>query len=225
MCKTTKINPADIKTMKNLNDLIDQMFKDLEQNPTDYELRETHEFTMILPENYWDEGSYNKWIRVGWALKNTSQKLLPTWLKFSSQSKAFEWNSIAELINLWEGFDYDNPDGLTCRSIMYWAKNDNNKEYNRIRLETIGFYIELTVTHATEWDFANVLYQMYKDEFICVSIKNNIWYEYINHRWYEIDSGNTLRLRISKRMHDIYMKKTVDATNALQKIDPDRRLL
>ena len=49
-------------------------------------------------------------------------------------------------------------------------------------------------------------YQMCKDEFICVSIKNNVWYEYIKHRWYEIDSGNTLRLIISKRMHDMYMK-------------------
>ena len=60
---------------------------------------------------------------------------------------------------------------------------------------------------------------MCKDEFVCVSIKNNIWYEYINHRWYEIDSGNTLRLIISKRMHDMYMKKTTDAVNALQQMD------
>ena len=40
---------------------------------------------------------------------------------------------------------------------------------------------------------------MCKDEFVCVSIKNNIWYEYRKHRWYEIDSGNTLRLIISKK--------------------------
>ena len=37
----------------------------------------------------------------------------------------------------------------------------------------------------------DVLHQMSKDEFVCVSIKNNIWYQYIKHRWYEIDSGNT----------------------------------
>ena len=35
----------------------------------------------------------------------------------------------------------------------------------------------------------------------------------VNHRWYEIDSGNTLRIIISKRMHDMYMKKSADAMN------------
>ena len=37
-----------------------------------------------------------------------------------------------------------------------------------------------------------------------------MWYEYKNHKWFEIDSGNTLRLLISKKMHDIYMKKAHD---------------
>ena len=32
-------------------------------------------------------------------------------------------------------------------------------------------------------------------------------YEYKNNRWQEIDSGNTLRILISKKMHDIYIKK------------------
>ena len=45
----------------------------------------------------------------------------------------------------------------------------------------------------TEFDLAIVLYQLFKDRFICVSIKNNQWYEYKNNKWNEIDSGNTLR--------------------------------
>ena len=102
---------------------------------------------------------------------------------------------------------------------MYWAKVDALEEYNKIRRETISYFIEQTVQTCAEWDLANVLYQIYKDEFVCVSIKNNVWYEYQNHRWYEIDSGSTLRLLISKRMHDIYMKKTQDAVRTLQKMD------
>ena len=145
--------------------------------------------------------------------------MLPTWLKFSSQSKEFNFGQIPDLIEQWNKFDYDNPDGLTARSIMYWAKIDNPVEYKKVREATISYYMELTITHVTEWDFAQVLYQMCKDEFICVSIKNNIWYEYRKHRWYEIDSGNTLRLIISKKMHDMYMKKTTDSINALQKMD------
>jgi len=210
---------SNIKSIAQLDEIIADMIETFEQSSSEYELKELHQFTMILPNNYWKPGSYNKWIKVGWALKNTSHKLLPTWLKFSSQSKEFDCNDIQDLIDMWNKFDSDNPDGLTSRSIMYWTKLDNPKEYHKVRAETVSYYIELTVTHVTEWDFAQVLYQMCKDEFICVSIKNNIWYEYIKHRWFEIDSGNTLRLIISKKMHDIYMKKSSDAVNEMQKMD------
>ena len=209
----------DIKSIDQLDEYVNEMLEKIEEVATDYELKETHQFVMILPEKYWGAGSYDKWIRVGWALKNTSIKLLPTWLKFSSQSNEFHISDIPKLVDMWNRFDYDNPDGLTSRSIMYWAKNDNNIEYNKVRIETISHYIELTIKDVTEFDFAQVLYQMCKDEFVCVSIKNNIWYEYHGNRWYEIDSGNTLRLIISMRMHDIYMKKTSEAMDALQKMD------
>ena len=215
----TSIDIKQINCKEDLDKLVEEMLEKIEQTPMEYELKETHEFVMILPEKYWGAGSYDKWIRVGWALKNTSVKLLPTWLKFSSQSKEFHYSDIDKIVDMWNKFDYDNPDGLTARSIMYWAKNDNITEYKKVRAATISHYMELTIQNVTEWDFANVLYQMCKDEFICVSIKNNIWYEYHGNRWYEIDSGNTLRLIISKRMHDIYMKKVTDAMNELQKMD------
>ena len=99
------------------------MLQDLNLN--EYCIRELHEYVMILPSEYYESGSYDKWIRVGWALKNTSLKLLPTWLKFSSQSKEFNNSDIPNLINYWNSFDHDNVDGLTSRSIMFWAKNDN----------------------------------------------------------------------------------------------------
>jgi hypothetical protein len=47
---------------------------------------------------------------------------------------------------------------------------------------------------------------MYKDEYVCSSIKNNVWYVYNNHRW-EVDNGKTLRLAISKAMCGLYLKK------------------
>ena len=213
------VKDTTINTTEKLDNRVAEMLALFEQTPMDYELKETHEFAMILPQKYWGPGSYNKWIRVGWALKNTSTRLLPTWLKFCSYSKEFNFTDVPGLIEEWNKFDYDNPEGLTARSIMYWAKIDNPVEYKKVREETISYYMELTITHATEWDFAQVLYQMCKDEFICVSIKNNVWYEYRKHRWYEIDSGNTLRLMISKRMHDMYQKRVIDAMNKLQKMD------
>jgi len=209
----------DITDQKKLDEMINDMFSDFENNPMEYELKETHDFVMILPVSYWGPGSYNKWIRVGWALKNTNEKLFLTWIKFSSQSKDFRWDDMDTYIDYWQKFDSHNPDGLTSRSIMYWAKIDNLKEYSKVRYQTVSFFLELTVNQATEWDFAQVLYQMCKDQFVCVSVKNNIWYEYINHRWFEIDSGNTLRLIISKKMHDLYMRKAQEIVNGMQKLD------
>jgi P4 family phage/plasmid primase-like protien len=112
---------------------------------------------------------------------------------------------------------------------MYWSKNDARDKYDSIRTETIDFFISQTIQTATEFDLASVLFNMYKDRFVCTSIKNKTWYEYINHRWHEIDSGNTLRLSISKEMHEIYFDKTCETTNKAHSLgdpgDPNREKL
>ena len=109
---------------------------------------------------------------------------------------------------------------------MYWAKNDADRTaYNKIRHETVDYFIEQTVRGQTEFDLANVLLQLFKDRFVCVSIKNNIWYEFKNHRWSEIDSGNTLRLWCSRDVHKLYCDKAAtedERMDALEEDDPNR---
>ena len=212
-----KFDFSKIESEKKLDELIEQLFEDI--RPIDYELKETHDFAMILPSSYYGESSYNKWIRVGWALKNTDEKLFLTWIKFSRKYENFSFADVPELYRKWKAFDINNPDKLTNRSIMYWAKIDNPIEYHKIRRETISFFVEQTVDKPTEFDLANVLYQIYKDKFVCVGIKGNIWYEYRNYRWNEIDSGSTLRLLISKKMHDIYMKKVQELVERILKLE------
>ena len=216
---------SKISDNKQLDTLLQSFLENLSHN--DYEIKETHQFTMILPEPYYGEGSFNKWIRVGWALKNTHEKLFLTWMKFSSQSSCFDFRDVETYYNMWKSFDYKNSDGLTNRSIMYWAKADNKISYTNIRKETISYYIEQTLESILnkekvgEFDLANVLYQMCKDQYICVSVKNNQWYEYQDkkNKWHEIDSGNTLRLKISKDMHDLYMQKANDLIQVISKLE------
>ena len=62
----------------------------------------------------------------------------------------------------------------------------------------------------TEFDVAQVLYQLYKEKYVCASIKNNVWYEYRDHRWHEIDSGSTLRMAISKSLYKEYFSRVLD---------------
>ena len=207
-----------------LDAMLEDLFEDL--GPCSYKLKETHSYTMSLPSSYYGPGSFTKWIRVGWALANTGPKMFLTWLKFSCQDGCrdtlkgsdgkFDWRNVSDLFAQWRDFDFNNPDGLTQRSIMYWSKSDALEAYKKIHEETIDFFIDQTIHTATEFDIANVLFHIFKDEFICISIKNNVWYEYINHRWYEIDSGSTLRISISKEMHQLYLVKIQEHTAKMQ---------
>lgn len=211
-----------ISSEEQLDEMIAMLFEDI--SPVQHIYKETHEYTMSLPKEYYGKGSYNKWIRVGWALANTSPKLFLSWLKFSCQEgcrdtlcgtdKKFDWNKVSELFEIWQGFDFDNPDALTHRSIMYWSKSDAKEKYDQIRKNTIDYFIEQTIItpKQTEFDLAAVLHSIYKDRFSCVSIRNNCWYEYKNNRWHEIDSGNTLRLLISQDMHQLYVNKVLEHT-------------
>jgi P4 family phage/plasmid primase-like protien len=230
--ETLKIN-----NMEELDAMLEEFLDNI--SPQDYVLKETHQYTMCLPISYYGPGSYNKWIRVGWALANTDSRLFLTWLKLSSQNGCrntlrgvngvFDWNMVHELWGQWLKFDVNNSEGLTHRSIMFWAKSDALSKYTEVRKDTVNYYIDqsgqVTGNIATEWDLACVLYQMYKDRFVCVSISKNVWYEFNGHKWYEIDSGNTLRLYISSTMHTLYVNRVRNDTDHINsgKLEEEKR--
>jgi len=190
-----------------------------------YNLKEVHQYTMLLPEDFYGPGSYAKWIRVGWALRYTHNSTLLTWLKFSSQSSEFNYADIPKLCEQWK-YMYDGERPVTSKSIVYWAREyGNSTELNKIEKESISYYVRATISdptrQATEYDLANVLYNMYKGKYICVSIKMNIWYQYKQHRWHEIDSGNSLRAQISTAVHKKYFWKIWELTQKLQLLEGD----
>jgi P4 family phage/plasmid primase-like protien len=117
--------------------------------------------------------------------------------------------------------------------LIHWAKTDAKEDYERVRRRTIDYYVEQTIksssaskkdsdrTGCGDFDLANVLYQLYKHEFVCVSVKANIWYQYKNNRWSEIDSGTTLRKAISVQLRDLYNQKTIGLMNTITTDDQE----
>ena len=216
-----------INSQEMLNSILEDLFDSIDMK--DYKIKESHQYAMCLPNSYYGPGSYSKWIKVGWALANTDFKLFPSWLKFSSQDNCrktlcdstgkFDWKNVSELYKTWCSFDGNNPDGLSYRSIMYWAKQDSRVQYEKIHKETIDYYMYQSVQTATEYDLAAVLYQMYKDKYVCVSVTNNLWYEYKGNRWVENDSGNALRLHISRDMHQLYFSRINDCMSQADMTD------
>jgi len=211
----SKISNADELQMV-LNHFLDSV-----NNIKEYELRDAFEYVNILPPSYYDSGSYLKWIRVGWVLRNTSNKLLIVWIAFSAKASNFDYRTIPDLCERWRKFDLRKHDGLSKLSLMRWAKIENKDAFEQVRNNTIDFYVEQTINSPVskkggnerngcgDWDLANVLYQLYKHEYVCVSVKSNIWYQYKNHRWVENDSGTTLRKAISIELRDLYNKKSI----------------
>jgi hypothetical protein len=55
--------------------------------------------------------------------------------------------------------------------------------------------------------FAKKLMEKYKHKYCCASIKHNIWYEFKNHRWIEIDSADSLRKLIEDELIIEYDKQ------------------
>lgn len=208
-------------TIKNADDLEQAIAIFLDSlGPKEYELQEVYKYTMILPEAYYGQGSFLKWIRVGWALRNISDSLFIVWLAFSAKSSSFSFADIRDLYDRWTSFDLKHPDGLTKRSIMHWAKNDVFQEYEKVRVTTIDYFVDQVITacismadekakmpKCSDYDIAIILYELYKDEYVCSSIKNKTWHRYANHRWEENDSGTSLRRAITEKLREIFKKK------------------
>ena len=226
----------DISQIKNAEELDNCLQQFLETiSPSDYVLRETYEYTTVLPESYYGQGSYTKWIRVGWALKNTSNKLLIVWIAFSAKSSTFDFNSIPDLCDQWDNFSRKDT-CVTSRSIIYWAKQDNHSGAEGIRKNTISYYLDMTINTvtanaianpsknakgSTDYDIAVVLHQMYKDEYVCADVKAGAWYRFIRHHWKEVDCGSTLRKSISNELRQLYEDKATQSNHYLSTLDPE----
>ena len=171
-----------------------------------FDIQEVYECTINLPPSYYELGrsTYAKWIRVAWALKNTCTHFFPIWVKMSSQADGFSFSSIPDMLDKWNRSQPPpNSAVLTHRSIRFWCSQENPDAFKKIIDKSVDNYIIHTLLPRSinETDLANVLYRMYKDSFICSDIQHDVWFEYLNHRWSEMDSATTLRNAISKTLY------------------------
>jgi len=162
-------------------------------------------------------------------LKNTSHRLLITWIAFCARADNFDYSTIPRLCEMWEKHDSRKQGGLTKLSLIYWARTDAKDQYEIIKANSIQHYLNETIysnfggktkseedkNGCTDYDLAQVLHQMFKDEFVCVSIRDNKWYQYKGHRWKLNDSGTTLRNAISEDLRTLYKKKHMEITPTL----------
>ena len=216
--------------------MLEEQFKDsLGSREFDMLIREIYEYTMALPKEYYDQGSYSKWIRVCWVLCNSlpkrdeflyhRERLLFVWVLFSAQSSIFSYSWMSDLIAKWDESlsKLQSIDtALTFRSLTYWVREDNPSEYKKIHSTTVDHYVMQTIYGITggrrvldenekigDETFAELLYQLHKDNFVCVSVSKNKWYKYFNGRWSKDDTGVSLQIQITK-LKKVFMNKIGD---------------
>ena len=189
---------------------------------TEYYLREIHEYVMALPEKFYS--NYDEWLRVGFALHNTSNRMFLSWLVFSSQWDKFDFSNIMSCYGQWKNM---SDKGVTSRSIIYWCKEHNPAQYKKIYQKSLSYYIDKSIETKTDHSMALVLYHMYRGRFVCASIKHKTWFEFRDHKWEMIDSGTTLRSHISNQMQSIYYSSMQDviANIAISPDSPNANIL
>ena len=214
------INMSSIKNPDELTMVLNNFLDSVSKSQLDYDLKDAYDYVMVLPTSFYESGSYSKWIRVGWCLKNISSRLLIVWLAFSAQSSTFQFSEIPELCDMWRKFDSRPQDGITKRSLYHWVKTEAPESYELIRHNSIDYHVEQTLrsggkgktdsrSSCGDFDLATVLYHMFKHDYVCTSVKGNLWMHYKNHRWYDLDSGTTLRKAISNQLRELYRSKAV----------------
>ena len=153
---------------------------------------------------------YSKWLSVGLCLHNlNNDKLLPDWKKFSSQDESYDEHICDQK---WNSFN-NNHEGskLGMGSLRWWAKNDDEKEYNKVLRKNLGSQIEKSIDKGPEAHhlLALVIHKYYENQFICVDI-NDDWYFFNGIRWKNTKKANELKTRIHSDIYNIYHEYSKD---------------
>lgn len=146
---------------------------------------------------------YNDWIRVGWALHNIDESLLYEWIEFSRRSDKFVDGECEEM---WQSM---KSEGYTIRSLIFWAKEDNPDEFKKYLEKEYNELLKQSIDINTYY-IAKALHNKYAERFVCVSVRNNMWYEFKNHRWRLSESGTGLFKLISEEFINDFSKLAIE---------------
>lgn len=163
------------------------------------EIRKANEYVKLLNSDRADD--FQDWLKVGLLLKTIDNCLLISWRNFSKKSKKYKEG---ECEKIWRNIKTP-PNGniLTIRSLAFWAKHDSPKEYEKFIREEFKNNIAKSLD-STMYNLAKCVHSKYADRFVCSSIKENTWWEFVNHRWKKIQDGYTLKLLLSEDFANAY---------------------
>jgi P4 family phage/plasmid primase-like protien len=145
----------------------------------------------------------NEWMTIGWCLYNISEgsdEGRDLWCEFSSRSEEKYDENVC--IYQWERMTKKD---LTLGTLRHYARIDNPIEYKKFKEEETNKYINASLDGSHN-DVAKALHAEYCDEFVCASVSNKIWYQFVQHRWEQIEDGTFLREKISGKIVERFIQ-------------------
>lgn len=138
---------------------------------------------------------YVSWKQIGFALRAIDDDLFDVYVKFSKKNMEKYMDRKVTCEDIWKAAE-KYKQYYTIGTLRHWARMDNHEKYNEIirRLNDEVFGKAETGKHV---DIAQVVYEFYKDRFVCIDIEKNKWFEYQDHRWVFVQSAYTLEDLIS----------------------------
>ncbi len=149
---------------------------------------------------------YEDWMDIGWTLFNIGdgcEEALEIWTEFSSRTT--KKNNFSEKVCMYE-WERMEKKGKTIGSLYHYAKLDDKEGYKKF-LEKEERQTINDSLNGGHYDLAKILYNKYKDEYVCACPTKGIWYRYYDHRWHIEEKGMSLRKKISTHLIEIYEKK------------------
>jgi P4 family phage/plasmid primase-like protien len=102
-----------------------------------------------------------------------------------------------------------NGNVLTIRSLAYWAKQDDPKQYELYNKEEFKNMMKKSLDGNTYF-LAKSVHSKYADRFVCSALKTNTWWEFKNHRWQRKEEGYSLKLLFSEDFANEFNKEIAE---------------
>lgn len=170
--------------------------------------------------------NYEDWRNVGLALYNTDESLLYAWDEFSRKAPTiYSKSDQGGCPKMWKSFKTPTHNSLlTIRSLAYWAKQDNPKEYELFIKEEFKKSIIKCADNTS--DIAEAFHTMYENRFVW-SPKGKIWREFdpTKHRWIKFDEGSIIIILLSKEFANEYYKEAQIVNSSIIKLEGEKRTI
>lgn len=160
--------------------------------------------------------NYEEWIKLGWTLRNIDYRLLDIWINFSKVSNKYVEGECQKMWNRMKS------DTLGMGTLIWWAKNDNPKQYETILRNNVDILIDKCIgSDGAHYDVATVIHAIYKDRYRFTT--RDTWYVFMDnkHRWVRSKEGLKLRNVLSTDICGRFLKRCIYWTEKARGCDED----